>query len=840
MRSDLPTGTVTFLFTDVEGSTSLLRELGAEAYADALAEHRRVVREACGAKGGVEVDTQGDAFFFAFPSAPAAVAAAGASTEELATGPIRVRMGLHTGTPLVTDEGYVGDDVHFAARVGASAHGGQVVLSGATRALVDGLSFTDLGEHRLKDIEGAVPIYQLGEERFPPLKTISNTNLPHPASSFVGRERELAEVLARFERGARLLTLTGPGGSGKTRLAVEAAATLVPSYKAGVFWVGLASVREPSLVTETIAQTLGARDGLAEHIADREMLLLLDNLEQVIGAAPALSGLVRACPNLTLFCTSRELLRVQGEVEYSVPPLASSEAVTLFCERSGLEPSDEIAELCSRLDDLPLAVELAAARTRALSVAQILERLSQQLDLLRGGRDAEVRQRTLRATIAWSYDLLSAEERRVFRALSVFVGGCTLEPAEEVAEADLDTLHSLVEKSLLRFTSERYWMLETIREFALQELMRRDEADDAGERHTAFFLTSAAELLAPIGRPTTDEQRERFIADQANFRAAHSRTLDAGDGARAVLFVRRMGRAAWLAGMPVADWYARALASLAIPGATKEDRAYALVRASYGASLLGELSQARQLLSEAEALFDELCDQRGLADALRWRSEVEDKAGEYALAAALAERVTAIGEAIGDDDIAMMGKSYLFNPLFSRAVVDGDRQAAERAYALAEAGLKYETEKSDSSSLERAASLSALAGSLFALGEYAKSITTAQRSLRDMPMIETGGTLHGAGGLMVIGFSACAGGEPGHGMQLIAAAMKHNRDEGITLGSLDVVRERLERQARAALGEEGYEAAVLAGEALSVADTIKLALTPVLFAVSPAEQAPIV
>ena len=388
------------------------------------------------------------------------------------------------------------------------------------------------------------------------------------------------------------------------------------------------------------------------------------------------------------------------------------------------------------------------------------------------------------------------------------------------------------------FTNERYWMLETIREFALQELMRRDEADDAGERHTAFFLTSAAELLAPVGRPTTDEQRERFIADQANFRAAHSRTLDAGDGARAVLFVRRMGRAAWVAGMPVADWYARALASLAIPGATKEDRAYALVRASYGGFLLGELSQARQLLSEAEALFDELCDQRGLADALRWRSEVEDKAGEYVLAAALAERVTAIGEAIGDDDIAMMGKSWLFNPLFSRAVVDGDRQAAERAYALAEAGLKYETEKSDSSSLERAAALSALAGSLFALGEYAKSITTAQRSLRDMPMIETGGSIMAP--VMVIGFSACAGGEPGHGMQLIAAAMKHNRDEGITLGSLDVVRERLERQARAALGEEGYEAAVLAGEALSVADTIKLALTLGLFAVSPAEQAPIV
>jgi len=244
MRDDLPQGTVTFLFTDIEGSTRLLHSLGAEVYANALAEHRRVIREACGAEGGVEVDTQGDAFFFAFQTAPGALTAAAALTESLAPGPIHVRVGLHTGRPLVTDEGYVGDDVHFAARVGASAHGGQVVFSEATRALADGVTATDLGEHRLKDIKGAVSIYQLGAKPFPPLKTISNTNLPRPASSFVGRERELSQVLAKFERGTRLLTLTGPGGSGKTRLAIEVAATLVPFYKAGVFWVGLARLRQ--------------------------------------------------------------------------------------------------------------------------------------------------------------------------------------------------------------------------------------------------------------------------------------------------------------------------------------------------------------------------------------------------------------------------------------------------------------------------------------------------------------------------------------------------------------------------------------------------------------------
>ena len=247
MRPELPNGTVTFLFTDVEGSTKLLHELGAEAYAEALAEHRRVIREACAAEGGVEVDTQGDAFFFAFPTAPGALDAASAFTEMLVAGPISVRVGLHTGTPLLADEGYVGDDVHFAARVASSGHGGQVVLSEATAAVVD-VELVDLGEHRLKDIPDAVSIFQLGAGSFPPLKTISNTNLPRPASSFVGRDAELEEVVSRLEAGARLVTLTGPGGTGKTRLALEAALTLVPEYKAGVFWVGLASLRDPALV----------------------------------------------------------------------------------------------------------------------------------------------------------------------------------------------------------------------------------------------------------------------------------------------------------------------------------------------------------------------------------------------------------------------------------------------------------------------------------------------------------------------------------------------------------------------------------------------------------------
>ena len=346
--------------------------------------------------------------------APEALEAAGEGQEALSVGPIRVRMGVHTGRPHVGREGYVGEDVHLAARIAAAGHGGQVLVSQATRALVDG-GLADLGEHRVKDFSEPVWIFQLGEERFPPLKTISNTNLPRPASSFVGREREVSDVVELLQDGARLVTLSGPGGSGKTRLAIESAAELVPEFRNGVFWIGLAALRDPTLVAESVAQTLGAKDGLAEHIGERELLLLLDNFEQVVEAAPELPSLLESCPNLRLLVTSRELLRVRGEVEYPVAPLAESEALELFCARSRLEPSDDIAELCRRLDNLPLAVELAAARTSVLTPGQILERLAERLDLLKGGRDAEARQRTLRATIEWSHDLLSADEQRPVR-----------------------------------------------------------------------------------------------------------------------------------------------------------------------------------------------------------------------------------------------------------------------------------------------------------------------------------------------------------------------------------------------------------------------------------------
>jgi predicted ATPase len=608
---------VTFLFTDVEGSTKLLHELGAEAYAATLAEHRRAVRKACTARAGVEVDTQGDAFFVAFPTPEGAVEAARAITEDLASGPVALRIGLHTGTPLLTEEGYVGEDVHFAARVAASAHGGQVVLSQATRALLeDGYPLVDLGEHRLKDIPEPVAIFQLGDGQFPPLKTISNTNLPRPASSFLGRDREVQEVLARIEDGARLVTLTGPGGTGKTRLALEAAATLVPEYAAGVFWIALASLRDPALVTETIAQTLGAKDGLAEYIGEREMLLLLDNLEQVVEAAPELASLLHGCPNLSLLVTSRELLRVQGEIEYPVPPLAEAEAASLFCERAQTKPSDEIVELCRRLDNLPLAVELAAARTKVLSPAQILDRLSQRLDLLKGGRDADPRQQTLRATIEWSYDLLSDHEQELFRCLAVFAGGCTLEAAEEVCAAALDTLQSLVEKSLLRFSNERYWMLETIREYAAEKLERSGDVMRTREKHADHYLRLAARAAPDLRGPGARSAFDALDHETPNLRLAlawfeRSGPIDAQLRLTGDMWQFWHIRGRWLEGR---QWTESAIARS--KGAQSKSRAEVLRGATALAATVGDLAAARVYAEEALSTFRVLDDHAGVAAAL--------------------------------------------------------------------------------------------------------------------------------------------------------------------------------------------------------------------------------
>jgi predicted ATPase len=533
-----------------------------------------------------------------------------------------------------------------------------VLLSEDTRRAAglapdDAALVLDLGEHRLKDFEQPVRILQLGSERFPPLKTISNTNLPRPASSFVGRQREVEDVtrLVR-EDGARLVTLTGPGGSGKTRLSIEAAAELVGDHKAGTFWVELAPLRDPSLVLAEIGKTIGASDGLAAHVGEREMLLVLDNLEQVIDAAPELASLVEACPNLRLLVTSRERLRVRGEREYPVAPLAESDAVELFLARAGLDHADDdIRALCRALDDMPLAIELAAARASVLTPAQIRERLSQRLDLLKGGRDADPRQRTLRSTIEWSHDLLDPDGQRLFARLSVFVGGCTLESAEQVADADLDTLQSLLDKSLVRRTDDRFWMYVTSREFALERLEASGEADQLRHHHAEHFLTLAEEA-APLLRQESEEWLDRLEREHDNVRAALDRFETTADHERAM----RLGAAVWrlwsLRGY-ISEGHQRIERLLGFDAGPTPTRANLLLGAADLATDTGDHAIARARSQEALELHRASGDRLGEAEALLLQGVSFTAEGEWPKAPPYLEESAGLFHELGDEHNAL-------------------------------------------------------------------------------------------------------------------------------------------------------------------------------------------
>jgi predicted ATPase/class 3 adenylate cyclase len=645
---DLPSGTVTFLFTDVEGSTKLLHALGADRYAEALATHRTRLRAAFTAHGGVEVDTQGDAFFVAFPTAPRALAAARAATEALGNGPIRVRIGLHTGSPLLTDEGYVGADVHKGARIAAAGHGGQILVSAATAALVDGAELKDLGLHRLKDLTEPERIYQADPDEHPPLKTLHQTNLPVPATPFLGRSAELADLAALLSRDdVRLVTLTGPGGTGKTRLALQAAADAADSFPDGVWWVPLAPLRDPALVLESAAKALGASSDLGEHIGDKRLLLLLDNFEHLMGAVDHLAPLLTACPSLTLLVTTREPLHLAGEQEFGVDPLEATDAVELFliralAARRDFTANGEVAQICARLDGLPLAIELAAARVKVLSPQALLERLDQRLPLLAGGsRDAPERQRTLRATIEWSHELLSADEQRLFARLAVFRGGWTLEAAEAVADADLDTLQSLVDKSLVRVRPEsgRFWMLETIREYAVERLEASSEADELRERHTAHFIGWVEQAEALIGPDHRDADIwiPRLTADHDNLRSVLDRTVEGGDGERAQQLAGALWKFWYMTGA-IGEGNRRVRAALAYETPPTATRVRALNGGTAMALESGDQETGRGWAQEALEIAESLGDPLEIAHAQFLLANVESSYERWDVARPLLER----------------------------------------------------------------------------------------------------------------------------------------------------------------------------------------------------------
>jgi predicted ATPase/class 3 adenylate cyclase len=663
VRRDLPSGTVTFLFTDIESSTKLLDELGTAEYAVALAEHRQVVRDICGEHDGVEVDTQGDAFFMAFATAPAALDAAREIVDRLGSGPVRVRLGLHTGTPLVTDEGYVGHDVHRAARIAASGYGDQVLVSSATRALVsDDGRLRDLGEHRFKDLGAPERVFQLGEGDFPPLRSLYRTNLPVPASSFLGRRAELDEVTGLLDADdVRLLTLTGPGGTGKTRLAMHAAADSADAFPDGIWWIPLASLLSAHHVTTSLAQALSAEklpgvdlaQSVAARLEGRSALLLLDNAEHLLPDVAHEIARLRDIPGPKIIVTSRERLRLQGERVYAVPPLARQDGVNLFVTRAHAVASDvgsphAVKELCSRLDNLPLALELAAARTIVFSPEQLLERLSERLDLLQGGRDADPRQQTLRATIEWSHGLLDDAEQGLFRRLSVFAGGCTYDAAETVAAATPDTLLSLVDKNLVRrrdLEPPRFWMLETIRELAIERLAAVRETADLRRRHAAHYLDVARASNLDADR-VGPQRHDLVIPERDNMRAVLAWALETGErnvGLELLVSLENY----WATSAPEEglEWAAALLRERSDADEHLVARALRVQGGMQNA--VGQLDASEKSWAEALEIVRRLGDERGVAVLLHRFSNTAMRRGDVARARELAEESLAGHRRVG-------------------------------------------------------------------------------------------------------------------------------------------------------------------------------------------------
>ena len=689
----LPQGTVTFLFTDIEGSTRLLQERGDE-YEDMLASHHEALRGEFARHGGVEVNTLGDGFFVAFAKASDALAAAAASRDALAGGPMRVRMGLHTGEPTVTGEDYVGIDVHRAARIAAAGHGGQILLSQATRDLVRADRLRDLGLHRLRDLIAPEHLYQLGEDEFPPLTTVDQTNLPVQPTPFVGREGELAEVLALLDS-HRIVTLTGPGGSGKTRLALQAAAESVERYGDGVWFVPLAAVRDPELIEPTIAGVVGGPDDLHEFLTGKRTLLVLDNLEQLIpGAAEIVARL-----DARILATSRSRLNVAAEQEYPVPTLPVDEAGLLFTQRArqlqpGFEPDAAVREIAERLDGLPLALELAAGRVKVLTPGQILERLGRGLDLLTSGaHDAPERQRTLRGTIEWSYQLLTARERRLFAQLAVFPGSFALEAAEAVCSAELDVLQSLVDQSLLRHGEDgRFFMLATIREFALEKLRDLPDASSLRHRHDEYFLGVAEELDARERRSGMRElgaqSRVRFERELPSFRVTLAGLVE--EGARED--VLRLGAALWRFWLnrtqyhDAAEWLEHA--ALDDPTVPLEVRA-----AAHGAAggiafyVHDDVDRAEAFWQEGIELRRGQNDPHELAVAFGRLASVAWRRRDFDGAIAYHERALPLFEQAGDEDSRLLELQWLGEAYRDRGdLEDGERILEETAKRARELG----------------------------------------------------------------------------------------------------------------------------------------------------------
>ncbi len=777
----LPSGTVTLLFTDIEGSTRLLQELG-DAYATLLSDHHRIVSAAAEAHDGQRVDAAGDGLFYSFPTARGAVAAAVEAQRALslhawpAGADVRVRMGIHSGEPLNAVAGYVGLDVHRAARICSAGHGGQILVSESARILLGGnhptgVTLQGLGEHRLRGLESPERLYQLIgpglRAEFPPVRSLETlpNNLPRQLSSFVGRDHEILEAEERL-REATTLTLTGPGGVGKTRLALEIGAHLVTGFDGGVWMVELASVDDGSLVVDAVGSALRIKQRpatelvstLIETIGDKAMLLILDNCEHLLDAVVEVADeLLRHCPRLQLLATSREALGIPGEslmpvpsmslplasvADDDLPGLAQCDAVRLFVDRAravtpsfalAAENAAAIAQICRRLDGIPLAVELAAARIRSLPPRQIAARLDDRFRLLTGGtRTALPRHRTLRAAFDWSFDLLSPAEQTLVPRLAVFGGSFSLEGAEAicsggpVAARDMvDLLGRLIDRSLLMSEEDgaeaRYRMLETIRDYGQERLADSGEASVLHARHRDWFVALVDEARpAFFSGPVQAEWVGRLAREHDNLRAALRWADDDPDGADAEMSLASGLWRFWELRGDLAEgsaWLTRALARVggevsprrasALTGAgvlAAQQGDYAAAAAFHDASLLlhrelgnpiavaaacsnsanmaverGDLDRARQLFGEAIRLALDAGDRQGGAFSRINLADVAARQGDADEADRLYEESIATFRDLGDD----FGVAHATARLAQAARRRGDRAAARARYAEA-------------------------------------------------------------------------------------------------------------------------------------------------------------
>ncbi len=858
------------MFTDIEGSTRLLQALG-DRYLAVQAAHASILRDAIAAGGGTEVSTEGDSFFAVFTTPTGALAAAVRAQRDLAAedwpdGPVRVRMGLHTGEAVLGGDNYVGIHVNRASRIATAAHGGQVLLSDATRSLVEqtlpeGTAIRELGRHRLKDLAHPERLHQVLIEgvpsEFPPLRTIDArpNNLPLQLTSFVGRHEELAGVIDLLLR-ERLVTLTGPGGTGKTRLAIQAAAEVLGRFEDGAFFVDLAPITDPALVPGAIAETIGVRetpdvpllDKLAEHLRDKELLLVLDNFEQVVNAAPAAERLLRDASRLRVLATSRVVLRIYGEQEFPVPPLAlpdrahlpgaeqlsQYEAVALFIDRARAaartfrvtdENAPAVAEITTRLDGLPLAIELAASRVKVLPPEAILQRLERRLPLLAAAaRNLPERQRTLRAAIGWSHDLLDDPERQLFARLGVFAGGATLAAVEKVcnpgAELPIDTLEglgSLIDKSLLRQTETegepRFGMLETIREFAAERLAESGERREIHRRHAEHLTALAERTTEHLRGPDQGVWIRRANRELDNVRAALSWAVEEQDpalGLRLAAALREYWRLSGHYGEG-RRWLDRLLA---MPGADERNahRGWALVAAADLSGWVGDLEGYMPRAAEALEIFRELGDRAGTADALEEVGAAAMLTGDLATARPAWEESRDLQLELGN--LHKAAESFM-----GVGMVDIIAKEPERARtSLAEATRRFE-ELGDRFWVAFTGRFLAVASRQ--AGDHAAAREWYGRSLREF--LDLGSLAELTLALDGVADLAVAEGDPERAMRLVGAA-DSLREQTEQVGSFDVWIEDPKERARELLDEETADRVFAEGRTMDADEAVAYAL----------------